>query len=51
MKCPYCQRRLRHGIRCSACQRYVLRWPHLALLALVMTAVTLGVLELLFRFI
>ncbi|HEV2765357.1 MAG TPA: hypothetical protein VGV38_20410 [Pyrinomonadaceae bacterium] len=51
MKCPYCQRRLRNGIRCTACQRYVLRWPHLALLVVLITAAALGALELLFRFI
>lgn len=51
MKCPYCQRRLRSGIRCTACQRYILRWPHLLVLTLLIFAVTLGFLELLFRFI
>ena len=49
MKCPYCQRRLRNGVRCTACRRYVLRWPHVLLLVLLITAATLGFLELLFR--
>lgn len=42
-KCPYCVRPLKGlGVKCRACRRYVLRWPHvLALGALVLAAVYL----------
>lgn len=51
MKCPYCQRRLRGGIKCTACRRYIFRWPHLVLLTLLICGLTLGLLEILFRLI
>ncbi|HZI18023.1 MAG TPA: hypothetical protein VEY09_05445 [Pyrinomonadaceae bacterium] len=48
-KCPYCSRPLHHGIRCRACRRYVLRWPHIAVLTLVLGVAVVFLLELLFR--
>lgn len=39
------------GIKCLACRRYVLRWPHMILLVLIVSAAVLGLLEFLFRFI
>lgn len=34
------------GTRCRACRRYVLRWPHVALLTVVCVAVFYALLEL-----
>jgi hypothetical protein len=49
-KCPYCARPLRAGgIRCRACRRWVLGWPHLLFLVLLGFATVVGLLELLFR--
>lgn len=39
------------GMRCGACRRYVLRWPHLIVLGILVTTIVLGILELLFRII
>jgi hypothetical protein len=50
-KCPYCARPLRGGVRCRACRRYALRWPHVVLLTLLGVAATVALLELLFSFI
>jgi hypothetical protein len=34
-KCPYCKRPLPGlGIKCRACRRYVLGWPHVLLLSI-----------------
>jgi hypothetical protein len=50
MRCPYCERPLHMGgIKCRACRRYVLRWPHIVLLIVLAVAVAFGLLELLFR--
>ena len=49
-KCPYCARPLRDlGLRCRACRRYVLSWPHMVVLSAVVLLVALLLLELLFR--
>ena len=49
-KCPYCARPLRMwGLRCRACRRYVLRWPHIIILIALCLALAVGMLELLFR--
>ncbi len=51
-KCPYCARPLRMaGLRCRACRRYVLRWPHMVVLSFVLLAAVVLILELLFRII
>lgn len=39
------------GLKCRACRRYVLRWPHLVILIVLCLALVGGALELLFRFI
>ncbi|MCA1616944.1 MAG: hypothetical protein LC800_23255 [Acidobacteria bacterium] len=50
LKCLYCARPLRGlGLRCRACRRYVLRWPHMIALSVVALAVAIILLELLFR--
>ena len=47
MKCTYCARPLRMGgLWCRACRRYVLRWPHITVLALAGRAVLYALLEL-----
>ena len=47
MRCPYCARPLRMGgMRCRACRRYVLRWPHVLALAVAAFAVIYALLEL-----
>ena len=52
MNCRYCGRKLRmKGIRCSACRRYVLGWPHIIILCVLGAVFALGLLELLFRLI
>lgn len=34
-KCPYCKRPLAGlGLKCRACRRYVLGWPHVLLLSI-----------------
>ena len=50
-KCPYCARPLKglFGLKCRACRRYVLRWPHLLVLSAVLLAAVLVLLELLLR--
>ncbi|CAN5237252.1 MAG: hypothetical protein ACR2GW_01205 [Pyrinomonadaceae bacterium] len=49
-KCPYCARPLRGaGIKCRACRRYVLRWPHWLLLSLFALAALALLLDALFR--
>lgn len=51
-KCTYCARPLPGlGIRCRACRRYVLRWPHMVVLSLVLLVAVVLILELLFRII
>lgn len=47
MKCPYCARPLRMGVRCRACRRYVFRWPHIFLMVVLATAVIVALVELL----
>lgn len=48
-QCPYCARPLRGaGIKCRACRRYVLRWPHWLLLSLFALAALALLLEALF---
>jgi hypothetical protein len=43
-KCPYCKRPLKGlGLKCQACRRYVLGWPHVILLSLVIL-ITLAIL-------
>ena len=50
LKCPYCARPLRGlGLRCRACRRYVLRWPHMILLSVVGLAAVVLLLELISR--
>ena len=50
LKCLYCARPLRGlGLRCRACRRYVLRWPHIAVLSVVGLVAVLLLLELFFR--
>ena len=49
-KCPYCDRRLRgFGLKCRACRRYLLRWPHYLLLALLLLVALTLLLELTLR--
>ena len=51
-KCLYCARPLRGlGLRCRACRRYVLRWPHVIVLSVVALTILVLLLELLFRFV
>ena len=38
------------GIRCRACRRFILRWPHILVLVLLAIAATVGVLEFFHRF-
>ena len=37
------------GIRCRACRRWVLRWPHILVLVLLIAATAAALIELLFR--
>ena len=46
MKCPYCARPLRMGVRCRACRRYVFRWPHFFVVAILLTAALMVFLKL-----
>ncbi len=39
------------GLRCRACRRYVLRWPHIVILVALFLVLALGALELLFQLI
>jgi hypothetical protein len=49
-KCPYCARPLKGlGVKCRACRRYILRWPHLLVLSFVVLIAVLVLLELLLR--
>ena len=49
-RCPYCARPLNGlGLKCRACRRYILRWPHLLVLSFVLLVAVLVVLELLLR--
>ncbi|HEY0101404.1 MAG TPA: hypothetical protein VGB76_20940 [Pyrinomonadaceae bacterium] len=46
-KCPYCKRPLAGlGLNCRACRRYVLGWPHVLLLSLVILISLAVLLEL-----
>ena len=46
-KCPYCKRPLKGlGLKCRACQRYVLGWSHVLLLSLVILISLAVLLEL-----
>ena len=50
LKCLYCARPLRGlGMKCRACRRYVLRWPHMIALSIIGLAAVLILLELIFR--
>lgn len=46
MKCPYCARPLRRGVKCRACRRYVFSWPHI-FLAVVLAAAAIAALLML----
>lgn len=49
-KCPYCKRPLKGlGLKCRACRRYVLGWPHVLLISLVILISLAIILELIFR--
>ena len=49
-RCPYCARPLRGlGLKCRACRRYILRWPHLLVLSVALLVAVLALLELLLR--
>ena len=49
-RCPYCARPLKGlGLKCRACRRYILRWPHLLVLSLVALIALLFLLEFLLR--
>ena len=49
-RCPYCARPLKGlGLKCRACRRYILRWPHLLVLATGLLVAVLVLLELLLR--
>lgn len=37
------------GLRCRACRRYVLGWPHIVVLVALGLAVVVGLLEIFFR--
>ncbi|HLL77502.1 MAG TPA: hypothetical protein VK421_19760 [Pyrinomonadaceae bacterium] len=46
-RCPYCARPLKGlGLKCRACRRYILRWPHLFVLCFVVIVAVLALLEL-----
>ena len=46
-KCPYCKRPLKGlGLKCRACRRYVLGWPHVLLLSLFVLISLAVILEL-----
>jgi hypothetical protein len=46
-KCPYCKRPLKGlGLKCLACRRYLLGWPHVLLLSLVILVTIAVLLEL-----
>lgn len=52
LKCLYCARPLRGlGLKCKACRRYVLRWPHIVVLSVIGLIAALLFLELFFRII
>ncbi len=36
------------GIRCRACRRFIFRWPHIVVLALLALVATFGILEILY---
>ncbi len=38
------------GIRCRACRRYVLRWPHIVIIVALCVFMLAALLELLYRF-
>ena len=49
-KCPYRARPLKGlGLKCRACRRYILRWPHLIVLSGLLLVAVLVLLELLLR--
>lgn len=49
-KCPYCKRPLKGlGLNCRACRRYVLGWPHVILISLVIIISLAIILELILR--
>lgn len=49
-KCPYCKRPLKGlGLNCRACRRYVLGWPHLIFISLVILISIAIILELILR--
>lgn len=49
-RCPYCARPLKGlGLKCRACRRYILRWPHLLVLSAVLLVAVFVLLELLLR--
>ena len=51
IKCPYCARPLRMGgIKCRACRRYVLRWPHVMFIIVLSVFLLAALLEILYRF-
>ena len=49
-KCPYCKRPLKGlGLKCRACRRYVLGWPHVLLISFVILISLAIILELILR--
>lgn len=47
MKCPYCARHVSKGsLKCRACRRYVLGWPHLLVLSLLSLFAVLAFIEI-----
>jgi hypothetical protein len=47
-RCPYCARPLKGlGLKCRACRRYILRWPHLLALSALLLVAVLVLLDLL----
>ena len=49
-KCPYCKSTLKVlGLRCRACRRYVLAWPYVVWISLVILISIAVLLELILR--
>ena len=47
MKCPYCARTVPKGsLKCRACRRYVLGWPHYLVLTLLSLFFVLALIEI-----
>ncbi|HYN86521.1 MAG TPA: hypothetical protein VER32_14830 [Pyrinomonadaceae bacterium] len=51
MKCPYCARNVPKGnLKCRACRRFVLAWPHYLVLTLLSLFFALALIELFLSF-